>query len=242
MKRTALLALLILTATAADAKPFKFESKTRYAEVDFAYSTEAASVPALVRRFQADLAKERTQTVACGKAETKVRVESGGEGIACSSSTGITTSGQTPQLLSLAQAYYAFTGGAHGNGATTPLLWDRRLGKEVKFASLFSSPNSYAAILRDPYCRALNAERKKRRGPDYEPSSMVPEFDACPKFSELSLIPSGSPRFGQVHVIAAPYIAGPYAEGDYDIVLPVSARLVAALKPEFRASFAPQPQ
>ena len=242
MKRTAVLAFLLLTAASADAKPFKYESKTRYAEVDFAYSTEAAAVPALVKRFNADLAKERSQTLACGKAETKVRVESGSEGVACSSSTGITTSGQTQRLLSLARAYYAFTGGAHGNGATTPLLWDRKLGKEVKFASLFSSPNGYGAILRDPYCRALNAERKKRRGPDYQPSSMVPEFDACPKFSELSLIPSGPSRFNQIHVIAAPYTAGPYAEGDYDIALPVTARLVAALKPEFRASFAPQPQ
>ena len=238
MKRAAVLALLILAAASAAAKPFKYESKTRYAEVDFAYSDEAAAVPALVKRFQSDLAKERTRTVACGRAETKVRVESGGEGIACSSSTGITSSGQTPRLLSLARAYYAFTGGAHGNGGTTPLLWDRRLGKEIKFASVFASPNGYAGILRDPYCRALNAERKKRRGPDYQPSSMVPEFDACPKFSELSLIPFGSPRFGTIHLIAGPYTAGPYAEGEYDIALPVTPRFIAALKPEYRASFA----
>ena len=237
MKRAAVLILFLATA-AAGAKPFKFESKTPYAEVDFAYSTEAAAVPALVKRFQADLAKERRKTVQCGRDETKIRVESGGEAIACSSSTGITTSGQTPRLLSLASAHYAFTGGAHGNGSTTPLLWDRKRGKEIKFASLFSAPDGYASVLRDPYCRALNAERKKRRGPDYEPSSMVPEFDACPKFSELSLIPSGSPQFGTIHLIAAPYTAGPYAEGEYDIALPVTARLIAALKPEYRASFA----
>ena len=237
MKRAVLLIALLATA-AAGAKPFSYESKTRYAEVDFAYSAEAAAVPALVKRFKSDLARERTQSIACGKAETEVRVKSGSEGIACSSSTGITTSGQTARLLSLARAYYAFTGGAHGNGGTTPLLWDRRLGKEIKFASLFSTPNGYASVLRDPYCRALNAERKKRRGPDYQPSSMVPEFDACPKFSELSLIPSGSPRLNTIHLIAGAYTAGPYAEGEYDIPLPVTARLIAALKPEFRDSFA----
>ena len=64
---------------------------------------------------------------------------------------------------------------------------------------------------------------------------MVPEFDACPKFSELSLIPSGSPRLNTIHLIAGAYTAGPYAEGEYDIPLPVTARLIAALKPEFRA-------
>jgi hypothetical protein len=241
MKQAAIL-IILATAAAVDAKPFKFESKTRYAEVDFAYSREAAAVPALVKRFQADLARERRRTVACGKAETKVRVDSGGEAIACSSSTAITTSGQTSRLLSLARAYYAFTGGAHGNGATTPLLWDRRSSREIRFESLFATADGYSAPLRDRYCRALNAERRKRRGPDYQPSSMVPEFDSCPKFSELSLIPAGSPRFNTINLIAAPYTAGPYAEGDYDIALPVTARLVAALKPQYRSSFEVQRQ
>lgn len=241
MKRAAAFAIALLATTAADAKPFKYEFKTRYADVDFAYSNEAAAVPALVRRFNAELAEEKSKTIVCGKAETQVRVATGSEGIACSSSTGITTSGQAQRLLSLARSYYAFTGGAHGNGATTPLLWDRRLGQEIDFASLFAAPNSHARIMRDAYCRALNAERKKRRGPAYQAGG-IPEFDSCPKFSELSLIPSGSPRFSRIHVIASAYTAGPYAEGQYDIVLPVTPRLVAALKPQFRASFAPQRQ
>src|SRR4051794_33200695 len=236
MKRAFVLIILVLVTASADAKPFSYKSRTRYAEVDFTYSADAAAVPALVRRFKADLARERAQTVQCGRQETEIRVKSGSEGIACSSSTGITTSGQTGRLLSLARADYAFTGGAHGNGGTTPLLWDRRLGKEIKFASLFSAPEGYASALRDPYCRALNAERNKRRGQGYE-SSAVPEFDACPKFSELSLIPAGSPRFSTIHVIASPYTAGPYVEGEYDVVLPVTARLMSALKPQFRASF-----
>ena len=65
----------------------------------------------------------------------------------------------------------------------------------------------------------------------------MPEFDSCPKFSELALIPAVSKhrgRFDTIHLIAAPYTAGPYAEGDYDIALPVTGRLVAALKPEYR--------
>ena len=237
-----LLLVTLFAAGATDARPFSYSSKTNFADVDFSYSAEAAASPALVRRFKAELAKERTATVTCGRQETEVRVKTGGQGIACASSTKIATSGQTGRLLSLARTYWAFTGGAHGNGGTTPLLWDRARGKEIKFASLFSSANGYANILRDPYCRALNRERKKRRGDDYQPSSMTPEFDACPKFSDLSLIPAGSLRFGQIHLIASPYTAGPYAEGEYDIALPVTARLVAALKPEYRASFDAQRQ
>ena len=233
--------LALAAAGSADARPFSFVSKTKYAEVEFSYSTEAGAVPALVRKFRADLAKERSTTLSCGRQESAIRIQTGGQAIACSSTTKYATSGQTPRLLSLARSYYAFTGGAHGNGGTTPLLWDRRSGKPVSFASLFRRPDGFAAILRAPYCRALNSERKKRRGADYQ-SSTVTEFDTCPKFSDLSLIPSGSPRFQQVQIIAAPYTAGPYAEGEYDITLPVTPALIAALKPEYRPLFAAQRQ
>lgn len=239
MKRAAFV-LFLLTAASVGAKPFSFTSKTRFAEIQFSYPPEAAAIPSLVSKFKADQAKQRSSTLSCGKQESAIRIRTGGQAIACSSITKYTTSGQSPRLLSLAKSYYAFTGGAHGNGGTTPLLWDRRRAAQVSF-TLFTAPNAYASVLRDPYCRALKAERAKRRGGDTKPSP-VPEFDACPKFSELSLIPSGTPRFNQVHLIAAPYVAGPYVEGEYDIALPVTSRLIPTLKPEYRASFAAQRQ
>ena len=229
---------------AAEARPFSYKSKTRYADVDFSWSTEAAAVPLLAKRFRAELAKERSQSIQCGRAETEVRRRAGSQGIACASSTKITTSGQTSRLLSLSRAYWAFTGGAHGNGGTNSLLWDRRQAREIGFGSLFSSPNGYVNVLRQPYCRALDRERKKRRGAGYQPGG-VPEFDSCPKFSYLSLIPADSKnrgRFDRIHLIAAPYTAGSFAEGEYDIALPITPRLIAALKPEYRASFEPQRQ
>ena len=57
--RAVAFALLVLAATSADAKPFSFASKTKYADVEFSYPAEVAAVPALVRRLKADLAKER---------------------------------------------------------------------------------------------------------------------------------------------------------------------------------------
>lgn len=241
MKRSILL-LAVLVSAPADARPFSFASKTKYADVQFSYPPEAAAVPALVRKFRAELAKERSSALSCGKEESAIRIKTGGQAIACSSMTKYATSGQSPRLLSLAKNYYAFTGGAHGNGGTTGLLWDRIAGKEVTFTSLFQTSTAFESPLRATYCRALTAERRKRRGPDYRPSSMTPEFGACPKLSELALVPSGSPRFTQVHLIAAPYTAGPYVEGEYDIAVPVTPALIAALKPEYRASFAAQRQ
>ena len=185
MKRAVLLIALLATA-AAGAKPFSYESKTRYAEVDFAYSAEAAAVPALVKRFKSDLARERTQSIACGKAETEVRVKSGSEGIACSSSTGITTSGQTARLLSLARAYYAFTGGAHGNGGTTPLLWDRRLGKEISSLRFSRRPTPMRVSSAIPI--AGRSTRSGKSGADpitsrvrwFRNSTPVPNSPNCP--------------------------------------------------------------
>jgi len=233
-----------LAATATPAKPVSKTYKDRYASIDFSWSAEAAAVPALARRFRADFEKQKLRTIHCGKLESEVRIKSGGQRIRCESSTEVTTRGETPRLLSLASKYWAFTGGAHGNGATSALLWDRRMNREIAFASLFASARSYEEALVARYCKALDQERRKRRGPDYRPGS-VPEFDSCPKLSELALIPAASRARGKlnlIHLIAAPYEAGSFAEGEYDIVLPVTSQLVARLKPQYRSSFEAQRQ
>ena len=64
-----LLLLILPVASSADAQPFNFVSKTKYADVEFSYPTDAAAVPALVRAFKAELAKERSSTLSCGKQE-----------------------------------------------------------------------------------------------------------------------------------------------------------------------------
>lgn len=233
----------VLVASSATGRPYSFVSNTKYAEVDFSWSKEAGAVPALVRQFRTTLTRAQAETLRCGKEESAIRIKMGGEAIACSSSTSIKTSGQSARLLSLAREHWAFTGGAHGNGATTGILWDGGLNKEISFDSLFLSPAGLTQ-LRAPYCRALDAERKKRRGPDYEKGTIT-EFDTCPKFSDLALIAADSGhdgRFDQIQLIAAPYLAGSYAEGEYDIALPVTRQLIAAMKPEYRASFEAQRQ
>ncbi|MEO7277299.1 MAG: hypothetical protein ABIW33_04680 [Sphingomicrobium sp.] len=238
------LGLVALMAGAASAAPFTYAAKTRYADVAFSWSAEAGMVPALVRRFRAQLATAKARTAKCGHEESAIRIRTGGEAIACSSSTKITTSGQTGRLLSLARSDWAFTGGAHGNGGTSALLWDRKRGRRIAFGDLFRSTDGYPPAFRTAYCRALELERAKRRGPDYPPST-IPEFARCPAWAELALIPASARhrgRFDTIHLIAAPYTAGPYVEGEYDIAVPSTRALVAALKPEYRGSFAAQPQ
>jgi hypothetical protein len=220
-------------------RPFNYSFKNKYAEVSFSWSKEAAAVPALVKRFHAELLKAKADTIAGGKEDYALRK------IGWESSTKVTTSGQSPRLLSLSREDWEFTGGAHGNGGTTGLLWDRRLNKEISFAALFSSASAYGSVLRPPYCRALDQERIKRRGGDGKLNNGIGEFDSCPKLSDLAIIPADSHhnrRFDEIHLIASPYLAGPYAEGEYDITLPVRQALIELMKPEYRSSFEAQRQ
>jgi hypothetical protein len=48
-------------------------------------------------------------------------------------------------------------------------------------------------------------------------------------------------RFDHVEVIADPYVAGAYAEGAYEIALPLTATMLTRLRPEYGQSFEPQP-
>jgi hypothetical protein len=56
------------------------------------------------------------------------------------------------------------------------------------------------------------------------------------------MIPSGSAGqpMDEIMFHADPYVAGPYAEGDYDITLPVAQAIIEALKPAYRSSFEAQ--
>ena len=65
-------------------------------------------------------------------------------------------------------------------------------------------------------------------------------FDDCPALSDIAIIPtdkSKDGRFDRFLLVASPYVAGPYAEGTYEIELPVTPELIAALKGDYRPSF-----
>lgn len=146
------------------------------------------------------------------------------------------TAGESPRLLSLEGVFEGFTGGAHPEHGNEALLWDRRLNRTIDVGALFVKSSAFAALTRGSYCKALDADRRQRR----EGEKLGGDFDQCPKFSELKIAPfdnNGNGRFDRIHFVAMPYIAGSYAEGAYETPLPVTAQLIAALRPEYRSSF-----
>jgi hypothetical protein len=236
----AAIAVVALNAS-ADARPFKSEFKSKLIDFKYGWSREANVIPALVRRFTADMRKARESLSAAAQVDATERKKLGYPFHPYQQITSITTAGQTPRLLSLSIETYAFTGGAHGNSGTSPLLWDRRLGREIKVDALFSRAGALTRLTRTAYCKALDIERLKRR----QGQKLGGEFDQCPKFTDLAILPADTNkngRFDRIRLIASPYVAGPYSEGEYDVALPVDRALVAAARPQYRASFEVQRQ
>ena len=64
-------------------------------------------------------------------------------------------------------------------------------------------------------------------------------FSDCidPTDSTIILGSSNGKAFDRIGVLVAPYEAGPYAEGEYEVTLPVNDAVMAAVKPDYRATF-----
>ena len=213
--------------------------------LDFAYgwSAEAAAVPELAARFEKSMTEWKAELAKAATEGKSLSAEQGREFNGYMGSTLWTTAGQSPRLLSLVGETESYTGGAHGNHGSATLLWDRAAKREIKFVDLFASPASRDALLRDRWCAELDKAREKKRGEAVGTDGM---FDQCPALGEISIVPTdtgGDGRFERLTLIADPYVAGPWAEGDYVVELPVTAPIIAALEPDYRSSFtADQPQ
>jgi len=140
-----------------------------------------------------------------------------------------------PGWLSLSAGYNTYTGGAHPNRGYEALLWDKRAGRRIEPTGLFRSKQAFIDAVRKPFCAALDKERAERRG-----GETYGLFGDCidPTSTVIILGSSNRRTFDRIGFLIAPYIAGPYAEGDYEVTLPVTPAVLAAVKPQYRESFA----
>jgi hypothetical protein len=224
------------------AKAFVHEENNDLIEFHYGWSAEADAVPQLVERFKAAMDKTKAELLANARTGKAEREKQDFPFNPYSSSTDYNTAGQSRRLLSLSVEVASYTGGAHGNYGTSGLLWDRQAQKQIKVANLFAAAQNMDRLLTQPWCDALNEAREEKRG---EPVGGDGTFDECPKLADISIIPADKDKdgkFDRLLLIADPYVAGPYAEGSYEIELPVSDDVIAALRSEYRDSFEAQPQ
>jgi hypothetical protein len=145
-----------------------------------------------------------------------------------------------PGWLSLSAQSYVFSGGAHGNTGYDALLWDRSTGARRQALDLFTSVAAFKAAVGTQFCAALDRERAKRRGSDG--FAKDDPFSQCidpAKDTTIILGSANGARFTRVGFLIAPYAAGPYAEGTYEVTLVLTPAMLQAVKSQYRAYFAP---
>ncbi len=211
------------------------------AERSFTYNWPAAvsAIPALAQMLGA----ERDERLAEQKSEwADQRANCPPEAGACQNNSfelSWQIVADTKRFLSLSSSVYTYAGGAHGSYGRSSLVWDREAGEALDPAALFTSLDALGEAIRPPVCRLLDREREQRRGePVPEGSTQWPH--QCPVMED-TVIFLGSAKgktFDRIGVYYGPYVAGPYAEGDFEFTVPISPAILAAVKPHYRAAFA----
>lgn len=144
-----------------------------------------------------------------------------------------TLAADTARLLAVVGELYGFTGGAHGNSGYDSVIWDQKFQKRLSMPDLFTNRAKARAIMEPVVCKALAAEQAKRRGGQ----KLGGEFDKCPPLTSATFVPYGgfAPVAYEAKVIFAPYVAGPWAEGAYELRIGWPEALKPLVKPEYRA-------
>ena len=228
-------------SAAPAAKAFSVEEETELYGLKYSWSAEAAAVPQLVNSFKRDMEKAKAELVSGTEEDRAERLRQGFEFHPYETQVSYDTGGQSDRLLSLERQVYSFTGGAHGSTGSGAVLWDRKLARELAVSDVLQPGTSWTGAIRQPFCTLLDREREDRRG---EPVKADDLFGDCPQYQDVTVILSDddkNARFDHVTVIADQYVAGPYAEGPYEISLPITAAMIERLRPEYRPSFEPRP-
>lgn len=217
----------------------KVETENDLFAFSYAYPAEAAAIPDLAGELEADLVKHRNELSAEAREGRALARDEGFRFNPYGYSAEWRVVTQIPGWLSLSALRSSYTGGAHPNYWHDALLWDREANRRRDPLDLFASKAAFTAAIREPFCSALNRERAKRRGGPVRPDSDEPFSDCIdPADSTVILGSSNRQRFDRIGILIAPYEAGAYAEGGYEVTLPVTAAVLAAVRPEYRNSLA----
>ncbi len=220
----------------------KVSEKTDLYEFDYSYPAAAAAIPALRDWLEADLARTKAGLASDAKDAKK---DAKAEGFpfnpyTASSEWQVVT--DIPGWLSLTTLVGSYTGGAHPNYGFDTILWDRAAnngaGQKRTATDLFTSKAALKAAVFKGFCAQLQAQRaKKREG--IELGDPGDDFNKCIDPTEQTVILGSKSRkgFDRIGFLISPYAAGPYAEGSYEVTLPITAAVLGAVKPEYKAAF-----
>ncbi len=231
---------------------FRDEETRGEASRDFAYGwpAQADEIPA----FAAMLTLTRDAALAAQKEEWEQSITEFGPGtpnagcVSCinrSYSADWQIAADIPRFLILRANKWAYTGGAHGNSNFDALMWDRQAndgeGAALRPIALFASEAALQNAAYAEYCQALLEARGERLEMNIEG---VSKFENCPGVEELVVVPTSTngETLDRLDFLAAPYVAGSYAEGPYEFSIPMTAALMDVVRPKYRGAFAVKEQ
>jgi len=145
---------------------------------------------------------------------------------------------EAPPLVGLRALWFEDTGGAHPNHGAASLIWDDAAKREIPPKALFRR-GADMSVLDKAICDAVAQAKTHREG-----AAPLNAMFACPRWDQtvLALAPSTVPgKIGGLTVLIDPYVVGPYAEGDYEVVVPASA-FQALLAPTYAGVFGGAPK
>ena len=206
---------------------------------EYSYPAEAGNIPELAALLDKRLDNTRQELAREAARDREEARDNGFPFNKYSSSVAWKVVADTPGWLSLSSDLQNYTGGAHGNYGFGAIVWDKQAKAAMRPADLFLSPAALDEALGERFCADLNAERLKRRETPPGEGDFG-SFEECVSVSEVTIIAgsAGGRAFDRIGLMIGPYVAGPYAEGSYEFTYPVTAAVLEAVKPEYRASFA----
>jgi hypothetical protein len=239
-KATAATATASASASSAKGVARAVKEENDLYDFEYSYPAQAGGIPDLKAWLDADLARQKADLVKGAKED---KAAAAGESFpynAHSASSEWKVVTDLPGWLSLSTIVGSFTGGAHPNYGYSAILWDKAANRRREVPDLFQSKAALSDAIRPAFCNALDAQRARKRQVAKIDRGSGDEFDQCidPLEAALILGSSNHQTFDRIGVLVGPYSAGPYAEGDYEVTLPVTLAILAAVKPEYRAAFA----
>jgi len=208
----------------------------------FIYPRAATESPALEARL---LAEAATAQAWIETNAIRFRAERGAEGSEApplAYEAGWRIDARTPELVAASGTISHYTGGAHGGIEYRTVLIDRRRDREIRLDDIFElGPFEYSAFGHMPrgigavqagFCRVLTAEVRERRN---DPAGVI----ECPPIETqpVTFLCGERGRISAMRVLLQPYVVGSWAEGPYEVDVPIDARMMASIKPRYRAAF-----
>ncbi len=220
------------------AAPVSRTEQTERYEYQWSYPAAAAAIPALAAKLDAMGARSLATLKEEADRDYETSRGESWEPRPHSALTKWAVVANLPGFLSLSSQVATYGGGAHGNYTKTSLVWDKRAARAIDGVELFASPVALNRALGPALCDALNAQRAARRGEPVDPETT--EWpNNCPSITEATVLvgSSNGETFDRIGIYFGPYVAGPYAEGDYELNFPVTGAVLDAVKPEYADAF-----